>query len=411
MREKIISLELSVQNGGEETKHYLEKMEKMKASIVHLESEKRGLQDELTRAEGRAGKLELQRVSLEGDIQRLQMMLHEKEANMQVRSAHFQQHERKLTFLFLQKLQERCEAQGRSMASLEERCASLKSTIDQLNVALERADSSENDFRIQLQNLERTLLDNNSKSHAGTEKLKHLQKSLMNAENERRVLSERLDHSQQNLAELRRSKDQLEDVVTHLRNEIATNEVQRAGLESQLRLSQQWPDTPTTVGEDRTRYIQTGRDNDISSQLVVTQRERSELRGKVDSLTEKIRQLESDKRSLERAITNAKSSGMNNYERPEKSIIYGDSGADALHLEQECRELRLKVRRLESQLAEKEAECARHHRQRPVDYKLDRSEIERARTAQLQAERLLEAREQSHRQQVLRLENQVRKRF
>lgn len=42
------------------------------------------------------------------------------------------------------------------------------------------------------------------------------------------------------------------------------------------------------------------------------------------------------------------------------------------------------------------------------EIKTDRSgEIERVRAAQLQAERLLEAREQSHRQQVLRLENQV----
>lgn len=35
------------------------------------------------------------------------------------------------------------------------------------------------------------------------------------------------------------------------------------------------------------------------------------------------------------------------------------------------------------------------------------TEIERTRAAQLQAERLLEAKEQSHRQQVSRLENQV----
>lgn len=116
------------------------------------------------------------------------------------------------------------------MASLGERFASLQSTIDQLNVALEH--SSENNFCIQLENLERTLLDINSKSPAGTEKLKDLQKSLMNAENERRVLSERLDYSQQNLAEIRRSKEQL-DVVAQLRIEVAGNEVLRAGLESQ----------------------------------------------------------------------------------------------------------------------------------------------------------------------------------
>lgn len=121
----------------------------------------------------------------------------------------------------------------------------------------------------------------------------------------------------------------------------------------------------------------------------------------------KIRQLETDKRSLERAITTAKSARSKSYERPEKPVIYGevDSSTECLHHEQEIRELRLKVRRLESQLAEKEAEITRL-RIRP-EYKYDRSEIERARAAQLQAERLLEAREQSHRQHILRLENQV----
>lgn len=79
-------------------------------------------------------------------------------------------------------------------------------------------------------------------------------------------------------------------------------------------------------------------------------------------------------------------------------------------LEQENRELRVKISRLEAELNEKEAELKRLKSQRPsssLDSKFDRAEIERYRAAQLQAERLLEAREQSHRQQVARLENQV----
>lgn len=57
---------------------------------------------------------------------------------------------------------------------------------------------------------------------------------------------------------------------------------------------------------------------------------------------------------------------------------------------------------------EKEAELSRLRSHVCSDMKTDRSgEIERVRAAQLQAERLLEAREQSHRQQVLRLENQI----
>lgn len=68
----------------------------------------------------------------------------------------------------------------------------------------------------------------------------------------------------------------------------------------------------------------------------------------------------------------------------------------------------MQLRRLEAQLVDKEAEIIRLRSQLSSDMKPDRTaEIERLRAAQLQAERLLEAREQSHRQQVLRLENQV----
>lgn len=60
-------------------------------------------------------------------------------------------------------------------------------------------------------------------------------------------------------------------------------------------------------------------------------------------------------------------------------------------------------------LAEKEAELARLKSQKGIDILTERpGDVERTRASvQLQSERLLEAREQSHRQQVLRLENQV----
>lgn len=77
-------------------------------------------------------------------------------------------------------------------------------------------------------------------------------------------------------------------------------------------------------------------------------------------------------------------------------------------LEIENRELRHKMSQLQTELTEKENELARLRSQRPgMEAKFDRAEIERYRAAQLQAERLLEAREQSHRQQINRLEHQV----
>lgn len=116
--------------------------------------------------------------------------------------------------------------------------------------------------------------------------------------------------------------------------------------------------------------------------------------------------MESDKRSLERTVTKANLTRSKSIERSEKGSALDELSNGKLELEN--RELRHKIRRLETQLAEKEAELIRLRNHKCSDV-MDRSgELERCRAAQLQAERLLEAREQSHRQQVLRLENQVR---
>lgn len=57
----------------------------MKHELNRLETEKRNLQKEVRHSESRATEMELHRMSLDGDFQRLQMMLQEKEAHVQVR--------------------------------------------------------------------------------------------------------------------------------------------------------------------------------------------------------------------------------------------------------------------------------------------------------------------------------------
>lgn len=82
-----------------------DRLEKCRQNGARLESEKRHLQEELARCEGRASKLDLQRVALEGDIQRLQMALQEKDNH-------------------LRNIQERLENQTRSSMQLEDRFVS-----------------------------------------------------------------------------------------------------------------------------------------------------------------------------------------------------------------------------------------------------------------------------------------------
>lgn len=57
----------------------------MKQELNRLKMEKRNLQKEIRHSESHATEMELQRMSLDGDLQRLQMMLQEKEAHIQVK--------------------------------------------------------------------------------------------------------------------------------------------------------------------------------------------------------------------------------------------------------------------------------------------------------------------------------------
>lgn len=129
--------------------------------------------------------------------------------------------------LQVQKLQEKCEKQSRNLTSLEERCASLKTTIDNLNSALERASGSESDLRKEIAALQKSLLEANSNTSTSNEKLKQLQKSQTNIENERRLLVERLEANQLALTDLRRANQALQDQMQRLQTDLANNEVKK----------------------------------------------------------------------------------------------------------------------------------------------------------------------------------------
>lgn len=97
-----------------------------------------------------------------------------------------------------------------------------------------------------------------------------LQKSLTNSENERRVIAERLESTQQALQELRRAHQTLTDAHTRTNQELTNCEVQRSGLESQLRLAN-WP---SEAGPD--------------DELQRVHKERSDLRIKLEAMHDKV---------------------------------------------------------------------------------------------------------------------------
>lgn len=391
LREKNASLEMSLSSTAEEKSQCEERLEKCRQSVARLEAEKRHLQEELSRSEGRASKLDLQRVALEGDIQRLQMAMQEKDCQ-------------------LRNIQERWENASKSSTQLEDRCVALKTTIDQLKDRLQSAAIAETELKAEINSLHKERSDQGQHLLIEQDKTKHIQKSLTNSENERRVLAERLDQAQSSLNEIRRAQQHAQDNVQRLQEQLADMEVQKSSLESQLRIvrwNQDIPGPPTTSAPNATGAAS----NDV---------EKMDLRKRVETLNEKIRILEQDKKSVGGLATSgSKFSGHVQFDRPEKYDGEYDSnrlenasnfscGLDHGQIESESRELRMKVRRLETQLAEKEADLARAKARFAESPKCSTSDnTDRYRQAQMQAERLLDARENSHRQQISRLESQI----
>lgn len=401
LREKNASLELSLSSLTEEKAQCEERLEKCRQSVARLESEKRHLQDELARAEGRASKLDLQRVALEGDIQRLQMALQEKDCQ-------------------LRNLQERWEQASKSSTQLEDRCVALKTTIDQLKDRVQAAAITETELKAEINCMNKERADQAQHLILAQDKAKHIQKSLTNSENERRVLAERLDQAQNTVNELRRTQQSCQDNLQRMQEQLAEMEVSKSSLESQLRIAKWNQDNPDASGGGGGGGDKNSSDFDG--------REKSEMRRKIDSLNEKVRILEQEKRygggsnagGGGGATSGSKFSGHVQFDRSEKYDGHGEydsnrmetdsrfsCGLDHTQIENECRDLRMKVRRLETLLAEKEAELARAKAKFSESPKCSTNDADRYRHAQLQAERLLDARENSHKQQILRLENQI----
>lgn len=62
---------------------------KLRSLNTQLENERQKLKEDLTRCESRSARLEIQRIALEGDLNRLQMILQEKDIHIQVKHPAF----------------------------------------------------------------------------------------------------------------------------------------------------------------------------------------------------------------------------------------------------------------------------------------------------------------------------------
>nr|XP_032516165.1 rootletin [Danaus plexippus plexippus] len=365
LRDKITSLEATLASLTEEKLHTGNKSESLRAQLAERVQEVAQLREALTAAEARASRLDVRRAQLEGDVQRAGAAARERESALKVR-----------ILMFFDVLA--IDGYTRTIASLEDRCTSLKGTVEQLSTALQKAATAESELRTELARTQRLLSDAKNNENNVTDKMRHMQKSI---------------------GELTRN--------VHIRGDSCETWA-LVDLESQLRMAA-WDGKESHDGE-------------LERELHLLQRERSELKSKNDALQDAVRKLEAERR---RPALRSKS-----HDRNDKNYFSSDidSGADSTKdvllykevpckdrsyselslLELENRELKMKIRRLEKELADKESELSMARNRYYSDLSSNNvQDADQYRQAAIQAERLLEAREASHRQQIMRLENQL----
>lgn len=232
----------------------------------------------------------------------------------------------------------------------------MKSSVDQLKERLQAAALTETELRAEVSCMQKQHSEKESNVLAGQDKVKYLQKSLTTSENERRILVDRLEASQASINELRRNQQGQMDLVTRLQEQLAELEVQKSTLESQLRITK-WNQDNTTETNAPSHL-----EEDLARQVQLVQREKQELKHKIENLNEKIRLLEDDRRSKytgHHVHYDKGCDGQYDSNRLEtdsavsKGHHHFHCGLDHSLIEQENRDLRLKVRRLETMLAEK----------------------------------------------------------
>jgi chaperonin cofactor prefoldin len=90
--------------------------------------------------------------------------------------------------VFPQTLRSKCECLNRGVSKLEDKCSSLSSTVDNLNTQLEKSIQNEEDLKVRVSELSRSLNATSSSSQGVQDQLTQLHRALNNAENEKKVL-------------------------------------------------------------------------------------------------------------------------------------------------------------------------------------------------------------------------------
>ena len=196
-------------------------------AIRSLRSDKEMQKEELEKIrqrldEGRAqydskwAKAEVQIRALEGDLNRATIVLSQKDSHIQA-------------------LEEKCSVMHRNVSELEERCASLTMTVEQLNISLEKSGQSERDWKEKFNTASRNSSECSVQLNAATEKLRSFQREKAILEQERNNLNEKWETTSAALQDFKRQVQVLAEKNQKLRQQ--TEEMTRNAIDKQLKVA------------------------------------------------------------------------------------------------------------------------------------------------------------------------------
>lgn len=392
LRDKISTVETNLISAEKAKKHHLDKVTQLKSTVTSTDKERKDLEEARNRAENQTTTLELKIQMLEANIERCQLILSEKTAENQL-------------------LDEQLSESHKRVNSLEEKIHSSERNIDRLMLELRSSKENEQDLKEKLQHTHRFINESSNSSAGAQEQNRKLRQEYSRLEKDKDSLQLALQEQKSSSSNLKRECQFLNEKIVHLQKEFSTSESKSRELEERLKNNSK--NVPKRDDSER----------ELINEISGAREERKMLREEVEKLRQSLNASETIKIQVEKSRTKLERENFTLQkilEKSEKDKMRTEEfssmsryektnlGKSLKVLEQDNVDLQRKVQSLQAKLAELE----QHHSQRLKELKnLQHQEVamelERVRTAQMQAEQLLEAREKTNRHRILGLEQQI----
>jgi chromosome segregation ATPase len=171
-------------------------------------------EDGKTQNDSKLAKAEVNMRALEGDLNRMSLVLQQKDGHIAA-------------------LEEKCNSIHRNNSDLEERCASLTMTVEQLNISLEKVAQGEQDWKDKYHSVSRNASENSAQVNQLGEKLRSLQREKAMLDQERNNLNEKWEAATTALQDFKRQVQTLNEKNQKLRLE--AEELTRSAIDKQLK--------------------------------------------------------------------------------------------------------------------------------------------------------------------------------